>query len=115
MRDRVVGSNHGLDRLQSLFRAEIGDDGADSDAVAFGQLRGDAGQAAGIAGDEDEIVASGGEAVGIDGADAGGCAGDEDGAVGVSHCPVLLWFRVFRSRRFDDWTLALDVHGSNVI
>jgi hypothetical protein len=82
--------------------AQIGGEHLDRAAGLVRNLCGQRLQLVLVAGDEDEIVATGGKAVGVDGADAGGGAGDEGGAL-VSGCgghgsDPSVWYERLRSR-----------------
>ena len=96
--DRPGGVGHpGLDRRELLAVAEVGHDHLDRDAVLRGQVGGQPLQPLAGAGDDDQVVALGGEPVGEGPADARGGAGDEDGRAvlgrggGLRHAAQHSW------------------------
>ncbi len=67
-------------RATSALLGKIGDEQVDSAAGRGAQRLRQRFEPGAVAGNEDEIIAAAGKAVGIDGADAGGCTGHDGGA-----------------------------------
>ena len=70
----------GLDGGQLVAVDQVGGQHLDVHAVLAAELLGDGLETGGVAGDQHEVVAAGGELLGEDVADAGGGAGDQCGA-----------------------------------
>ncbi len=81
-RDGGVGRQSSLDPGQVRLGVEVCGRHLDLDAGLGAQASREVFQAINIAGDQDQVVATLGQAVSIDGADAGGRAGDQGGALG---------------------------------
>ena len=86
---RSWSARRGLDMPEAARSVEVGDEHLDLDLVGAAQLLGHLLEALGVAGDEDEVVAAGGELDGVLVADAGGRAGDQGGAAGGGHGPSI--------------------------
>ncbi len=64
---------------------EVGSQHAYIDAMGLGELFGERGEAVRTTCDQDEIVAAGGQSLGIDGADARGSTGNDGRFLGRGH------------------------------
>jgi hypothetical protein len=80
--DALVAPEHGLDVGQVALLGQVGHHHLHPGAMRRGQLARQRVQAIGAARHQEQVVAAGGQAFGVDGADAGGGAGDDGGARG---------------------------------